>query len=81
MIMRNLLQQVRLRIFNKKGPIKRTNKGREKPYVHFFKKSESGTVEVIQKQNNNVYSADIFQDFLHQIDLAKKQEKVFVFLI
>ena len=47
--------------------------------MHFFKKSEPGKVEVVQKQNDNVFSAEIFQEFLHQIDVVKEKEKVSIF--
>lgn len=59
-----------------KGPKKRTKKGKEKPYIHSFRKSEPGQITKTQDHNEVTYSADIFDEFLMQVKQARDAEEV-----
>jgi hypothetical protein len=54
----------------------KNRKGELKPYVHQFKKSEPGRVDLIQKSEEIIQTSDIFQDFLNEVDLERNRYQV-----
>lgn len=51
-------------------------KGKPKPYVHSFAKTQPGKVELVELGSGNVQTADVFQGFLGQIDVARTEYQV-----
>lgn len=58
------------------GNPKQILRGKPRPYIHFFKKSELGGAEVVAQAQDKVHSGELLQGLLQQVHSKRESREV-----